>query len=144
MADPMDHAIERFEKAFFTMFQKLGPGLALPADLNLTGPQIMMLYTIVRCEPCQVGRLAQRMEVTPSAITVMIDRLVQNGFVHRKHDENDRRVVLLEATEQAREALLRIRALRSEVINTYLSYLEPHELEPFLQSFEKIAHKMSE
>ncbi len=69
----------------------------------------------------------------------MIDRLVNNGFVVRKYDPKDRRVVLLEITGQGREALEKIREVRTAQIKQYLAYLEPDELDLFLHSFEKIA-----
>lgn len=140
----MEASIERFEKAFFALFRKLGPELGLPDDLNLTGPQIMMLYTISNLQPCQTTKLAQSLEVTPSAITVMIDRLVLHGFVVRKQHGNDRRVVLLELTEQGHDALRKIRECRSEVVQKYLSYLDPGELELFLNTFEKIVRNTIE
>lgn len=141
--DLTDNSIQRFELAFFTLFRKLGPELGLPAGLSLTGPQIMLLYSIVSNHPCQMTKLAQTMEVTPSAITVMIERLVQHGYVMRKADEHDRRVVLLEVTEQGRRALDQIREFRSAAIKQYLSYLEPEELELFLKAFEKIAQNVN-
>ncbi|ALS23436.1 MULTISPECIES: MarR family winged helix-turn-helix transcriptional regulator [Paenibacillus] len=139
MKIPLDPAVRRFEAAFFTLFRKLGPELGIPADLSLTGPQMMILFTISSSGRCPVGQLAQKMEVTPGAISVMIDRLVNNGFVVRKYDPKDRRVVLLEITGQGREALEKIREVRTAQIKQYLAYLEPDELDLFLHSFEKIA-----
>ncbi|MED4603432.1 MarR family transcriptional regulator [Paenibacillus validus] len=136
--------IERFQRAFFTLFKKLGPELGLPDHITLTGPQTMMLYTISQMGPCPAGKLAGKMEVTPSAITVMIDRLVQNGFVERKHDELDRRIVLLQATDKGKEVLKELNKLRTAAIHTYLSHVEADELELFLTTFEKIVKKIEE
>ncbi|SDD71403.1 DNA-binding transcriptional regulator, MarR family [Paenibacillus sp. UNCCL117] len=136
--------IERFEQAFFTLFRKLGPELGLPPHIALTGPQTMMLYKLRTMGPCPGGKLAQQMEVTPSAITVMIDRLVAQGLVERTHDEHDRRVVLLSITEQGMDTLQQIRAVRDETIKKYLSYIEPDELELFLSTFEKIVSQSAE
>ncbi|TVY09019.1 MarR family winged helix-turn-helix transcriptional regulator [Paenibacillus cremeus] len=138
-----DEAIERFELAFFSLFRKLGPELGLPPDLSITGPQLMMLYSIIKMQPCPTTKLAQQLEVTPSAITVMIDRLVNHGYVVRKADEHDRRVVLLEVTEQGHQVLQTIKELRTQAVKTYLSYLEPEEFDLFLNIFEKIAHNIN-
>lgn len=141
---PREPHIERFERAFFTLFKKLGPELGLPCHIPLTGPQLMMLYTINGMGSCPAGKLASKLEVTPSAITVMIDRLVQNGFVERKHDELDRRIVLLEATAKGKEVLKELGKLRAEAIKAYLACVEPEELELFLTIFEKIVKKIKE
>lgn len=42
------------------------------------------------------GRLASHTGLTSGAITAVIDRLERAGFVHRRRDRNDRRVVLVE------------------------------------------------
>lgn len=139
MSAPSDHTVRRFETAFFALFRKLGPELGISAGLPLTGPQIMMLHTISSLGRCPAGQLAQKLEVTPGAISVMIDRLVNHGFVVRTHDMHDRRVVLLEITDPGREALDKIGEVRSAQIKHYLSCLEPEETELFLRSFEHIA-----
>ncbi|MEK8127779.1 MarR family transcriptional regulator [Paenibacillus filicis] len=141
---PREPHIERFERSFFTLFRKLGPELGLPEHISLTGPQTMMLYTLRTMGPCPGGKLAQKMEVTPSAITVMIDRLVQQGFVERTHDGHDRRVVMLSITDQGMDVLQQLRVIRDEALKQYLAYVEPDELELFLAIFEKIVKKIEE
>ncbi|WP_159887394.1 MarR family winged helix-turn-helix transcriptional regulator [Paenibacillus puerhi] len=136
--------IERFERSFFALFRKLGPELGVRGDISLTGPQTMMLYTLHKMGPCPGGKLAQKMEVTPSAITVMIERLVQQGLVERTHDEHDRRIVRLSITEKGSDTLQRLRVIRDETLKRYLSYIEPDELEAFLSIFEKMVKHVEE
>src|SRR6266851_5524527 len=45
--------------------------------------------------------LAAMLAVGPSAITPLVDRLVERGFVRRTEDLHDRRIARLEATESA-------------------------------------------
>lgn len=141
---PTRPEIERFEKAFFSLFRRIGPDLGLPPELPVTGQQIIMLYQIISLKPCTVTMLAQRLEVKPSAITVMIDRLVQHGYVSRTHDAKDRRVVHLEITEEGNEVLQRVRKIRTDALEGYLSRLEPEEWASFLRIFEKLAREIAE
>lgn len=48
------------------------------------------------------GALATVTGLTPAAITALIDRLVERGFVTRKRDLDDRRKVIVEETPAAR------------------------------------------
>jgi DNA-binding MarR family transcriptional regulator len=48
------------------------------------------------------GTLATVTGLTPAAITALIDRLADRGLVTRKRDVEDRRKVMVEATEAAR------------------------------------------
>ena len=73
--------------------------------------------------------LAEKLGVKPSAITVMIDRLVQSGHVIRKHHETDRRIVLVENTTETGKAILKqAEDVQKEVIARGLSQLPPEEM----------------
>lgn len=140
---PSKEQIEQFQNAFFAVYRKLGPDLGLPPGISLTGPQTMMLYTILRHQPCQVTKLAQMMEVKPGAITVMIDRLLHQGMVERTYDAKDRRVVLLTLSAHGLEIIEEIRKLRFETISRYLSELEPEEVAALLSTFDKLSSIMT-
>jgi DNA-binding MarR family transcriptional regulator len=49
------------------------------------------------------GRLATALALDPSSVTTVVERLVRRGMVRRRPDEQDRRRVLLEVTEQAKD-----------------------------------------
>jgi DNA-binding MarR family transcriptional regulator len=46
--------------------------------------------------PMTAGQLAERAGLTTGATTRLIDRLERAGFVSRRHDDNDRRRVIIE------------------------------------------------
>jgi DNA-binding MarR family transcriptional regulator len=74
-----------------------------PAEPILSPPQVDLLFSIGRSkEGLSVKELAERLSVTPGAITQFVDPLVEKGLVAREGDLNDRRVVRLKLTEQAR------------------------------------------
>lgn len=135
----LDQYIERIEVAWSSTFRKMKSELMYHQELGLTGPQFHMLAIIARHKECNVSFLADKLEVKPSAITVMIDRLVQHGYVERRHDEQDRRAVLITVTERGaqvhEEAVLKSRA----VLKSYLALLEPEELDVLVSIFEKFA-----
>jgi DNA-binding MarR family transcriptional regulator len=90
-----------------------------------------------------VSRLAEKMEVKPSAITVMLDRLVNNGYAERIHDSKDRRVVLVQCTDKGAEALQRIKGDVEALLKHYLKEMDIAEMLRFVQTFEKIAGELS-
>ncbi len=129
--------IDRFQNALFQTARKLGHELIERMDAGLTGPQFYVLYLISEYGSCKVSRLAEKIEVKPSAITVMIDRMVARGFVERKNDENDRRVVLVKLTSEGREALDKLQEMRKQAIHQHLSQFSPEQIEEFLGILEK-------
>jgi DNA-binding MarR family transcriptional regulator len=49
------------------------------------------------------GRLAELAGLTTAAVTAVVDRLEAKGYLRRARDENDRRRVIVEVTEQMNE-----------------------------------------
>ena len=76
--------------------------------LGLSPSLTMVLYTI-RDEPTPTLRhLAERLDVTPTAITSITDRLEALGYVRRVRTPGDRRRTQLEITQAGREISLEI------------------------------------
>jgi len=107
--------------------------------LGLTGPQFHVLHTVSLEGSCKITYLAELLEVTPSAITVMVDRLVHNGFVIRTPDDKDRRVVLISITDEGHEVLRLAKEAARQAAEACFSVLEPQELAFLERVFSKIA-----
>ncbi|GIP49483.1 putative HTH-type transcriptional regulator YusO [compost metagenome] len=135
----LDNYIDRIDSVWSNSFRKMKTELMHHHELGLTGPQFHMLTLIARKKTCNVSYLADKLEVKPSAITVMIDRLVQSGYVERRHDEQDRRAVLLSVTERGAEVLGEARKKSREVLKTHLSVLSQQELEMMITILEKLS-----
>ncbi|GAA0133348.1 MarR family transcriptional regulator [Paenibacillus sp. YSY-4.3] len=139
--DPnLDHYIDRLQSKFSMVVKKLQNEIMQHRDLPLTGPQFHMLSLIAKEQSCNVTYLAEALVVKPSAITVMLDRLVQNGYVERKHDEQDRRAVLLSITEQGKEVYQKARKKSREVLTRYFACLDENEKEVL----ERVINKFDE
>jgi DNA-binding MarR family transcriptional regulator len=80
--------------------------------------------------------LAALLAVGPSAITPLVDRLVERGLARRTEDPHDRRIARLEATENGTALLDRMVAGQSDVIRDILANLGPAELEVVGTAFD--------
>lgn len=65
--------------------------------------------------PVPMGQLSEAMAVVPRSTTDLVDGLVAAGLVERRPHPTDRRVVLLDLTDQGRERLTTGRARATEV-----------------------------
>lgn len=139
LTSDLDNYIDRIESVWSSSFRKVKSELMHHQELGLTGPQFHMLTLIAQKNTCNVSYLAEKLEVKPSAITVMIDRLVQSGYVERRHDEQDRRAVLLSVTERGSEVLAEARKRSREVLKKHLSVLSTDELEMLITILEKFS-----
>jgi DNA-binding MarR family transcriptional regulator len=63
-----------------------------------------VLYTLSKCRaPIRLSELNRRVLLSQPALSRMVDRMVERGFVQREADEQDGRSVLLSLTEAGRE-----------------------------------------
>src|SRR3990172_4025535 len=60
-------------------------------ELRLT--QLRVLFQLRAEDGASAGALAERLKVTPSTLTSIVDRLVRQGLVRRESDHGDRRLV---------------------------------------------------
>lgn len=132
--------IERIQIAFQTLFQKMQPEmLATLQSHEVTPTQLFVMVYVSKQKSCKVSELAEHLDVKPSAVTLMIDRLEQHGFVSREHDKKDRRVVNIRLTEQGEEKLRQVLEARKAVVQQYLSHLDEDELSAMANIAEKLA-----
>lgn len=139
MTGSTDMLTEKFDAALHVMMQNLGPQLIARAQLGLTPGQVFMLHFIRQETQCSVSRLAEKLEVNPSAITVMLDRLENHGFAVRIRDKSDRRVVLVRLTDPGNEALDQVLTVRKQIMQHCLAQIDPDELVAFVETLEKLA-----
>lgn len=69
---------------------------------GITGPQLWVLKTISQNESLSLRDLSDRMYLHPSTITGVVDRLEKKGYVARKRDQVDRRVIYVGLTAKGK------------------------------------------
>ncbi|GMA62558.1 putative HTH-type transcriptional regulator YusO [Alicyclobacillus fastidiosus] len=138
MTNALSPAVGRLQLAL----HKLGKSIAEPVVARIEGltrGQIFMLYHIRQSDRCTVSELAGKMDVKPSAITVMLDRLENNGYVSRERDTEDRRVVNVVLTDFARSVIDDAVDMHNRLVDHHLAQLLQNEVEQLLNTLEKLA-----
>ena len=90
-----------------------------------------VLYTLSKSdEPLRIGELHRHVLLSQPALSRMVDRLVEQGFVKREADPTDRRGVRLSLTRTGREKQREIgRKHARSVARAVTAELDPRELE---------------
>lgn len=70
---------------------------------QLTGPQLMVLDTLVDCNGLTVKELGKNIGLTHSTVSGIIDRLEKQNLVERKTDKSDRRFTRIYISEQVKD-----------------------------------------
>jgi len=117
-----------FDKAFGTV------------DLRLT--EFSVLQQLSESGPTPMVRLSDENLVTKAAVTAIIDEMETKGLVRRTRDSSDRRVVNVQMTPAGKKRFLVARRRYQEVVNAFVSLLEPDEVRALVRSFDKLAQFM--
>ncbi|GIO30680.1 MULTISPECIES: MarR family winged helix-turn-helix transcriptional regulator [Paenibacillus] len=134
----MDALANRFYAAVRTFWRGLESEVCKEMASALTGPQMYMLHYIHRERQCKLTQVAEMLEVKPSAVTVMVDRLEKAGYVVRANDPADRRAILVEVTPLGEEVLARAVRKRDEIVEEHLARLTPDERRLVTELVEKL------
>jgi DNA-binding MarR family transcriptional regulator len=76
-----------------------------PHGLTFPRYEALVLLTFSRAGALPMGKMGERLQVHPTSITSIIDRLAASGLVRRKPHPVDGRAVLAEITERGRAAV---------------------------------------
>jgi DNA-binding MarR family transcriptional regulator len=106
-------------------------------DCPMTMPQLRALSLIVAARNGLSSReLAASLGVGASAVTPMVDRLVDHGFVLRHEDPHDRRIARLTATESGSAVLEQLVAGKGDVLREALARLTSDQLQQVAAAFD--------
>ncbi|MDP8257234.1 MAG: MarR family transcriptional regulator [Candidatus Alcyoniella australis] len=86
--------------------------------------------------------LADGLRLAPSTLTGIIDRLIERGFVERRPDPEDRRVVRVQLSRAGKRLFREITAYRRKFTEQVIKHLNPAQLGQLLEHLEAIAQGM--
>jgi DNA-binding MarR family transcriptional regulator len=96
-------------------------------QLDLTLPQLRLLYLLTREGPATPGALARTLRLAPSTVTGLLDRLDERGLVRRDDDPASRRCVVASATEAGAALIDDLGASRREQLSVLFARLNDDE-----------------
>src|SRR5947209_11384560 len=99
-----------------------------PSSVCVSRTEVGVLRSLY-ARPRRITELASEERVTQPAITLLVNRLVDRGWVERIADASDRRAVLVSLTSTGREAFERLRAEYHALLHEEMATLEDHEVE---------------
>jgi DNA-binding MarR family transcriptional regulator len=107
-------------------------------DLDLTMSQLKTIMLLVETGGLTGRDLAERLGIGASAVTALVDRLVQRGYARREEDRADRRVSWARPTERATELFERLHATHRERLAEVLATLSEDELALVVQAMTSL------
>ncbi|MDQ6418020.1 MarR family transcriptional regulator [Paenibacillus sp. LHD-117] len=134
----MESEVDRFQRSLTALNRLFSAEVMKQMDTQVTSTQMFMLHYIQESGRCRLTALADKLDVKPSAVTVMIDRLAKSGYVTRVNDASDRRVIQVELTQAGEDILARAHQSRKEIVAKYMQNLNRTEVEAVTHIMEKL------
>lgn len=86
--------------------------------------------------------VSQKMNLSPSRASRVIDKMVQHGYIHRETDTVDRRKCNITLADKGLEVKKKIKKLRTSCEARLRKHLSEQEIQDFSQTLKKIVAVM--
>lgn len=97
---------------------------------------IMILHQVAQGEKKALTEIAENLGLPNSTTSVLVDKLVKQGILNRVRDEEDRRKVLIYATEKAAEEEKKFSEQHMEYLKELINPSSDEETETILKGLE--------
>ena len=118
-----------------------------PGGQGITGMQAAQYRTLGVLmrggTPISMSELGKRQYISKPYMTVLVDQLIQYGYVQRIPDTTDRRVINIAITAEGKRHLKQAASRYKETVKNMLSELDSQDLEDLCQSLEKLRNIIS-
>jgi DNA-binding MarR family transcriptional regulator len=106
--------------------------------IGLSSGQALMLMLLNLSGPQQAKDLIGNLAVSSGGVTSMADKLIDRGLLRRIKNQQDRRVVFFELTDEGRKLLKTVEQEWNHVMNTIFSVLSDAEVAILAHLFAKL------
>ncbi|WML44118.1 MarR family transcriptional regulator [Neobacillus sp. PS3-40] len=140
----IQNLIDRYIAVSFKVTKKAESLIKEQIGNDLTNDQHYILRYIYQSKECTSSELADVFEVNKSAITAIINRMVDRELIKRTRDENDRRVVYLTLTDEGNTLFKKTEDRVHCLVKSIITKFNMEEIKNFIQTYEKLADKLIE
>jgi len=131
--------IDRYVSVSFQVHKRAESLIKGQIGDDLTNDQHYILRYISQSQECTSSELADAFIVNKSAITAIINRMVDRGLIQRTRDENDRRVVYLALTDEGNQLYQDCQEKIQLLVKSIITQFEESEIKNFINTYEKLA-----
>jgi MarR family transcriptional regulator, organic hydroperoxide resistance regulator len=105
---------------------------------NISVSNIVVIDVLKEKGACTMGELSRTLNLTMSAATAIINKMIDQSLVKRERQEKDRRVVRVSLRPKGIEVAKKIYELRRDVTNDLFAMLTDREREEHLRILKKM------
>lgn len=107
---------------------------------NLTERQFFALSSIKQHNKIELKNLSRDLYVSTSSLCILLNKLVEKGYVYREEDSNDRRNTFYGITEKGDKVLFEEIEVFVGIINKKVEKLNENDRQVLLESMTNVKH----
>ncbi len=111
--------------------------------LTVPPSNMKVIFYLIMHGSCPVSKIANDLVISKPNMTPIIDNLLAEGYVTRYDDPNDRRIIIIEPTQKARDFVVQKKRESKELLSEKLSSLSDNDLLFLKDVLPKLAAVMS-
>jgi len=116
----------------------------LLAEANLTLPQFTLLAQLIGRRTMSMTEVSSHLHVSKPAVTNLVDRLEENGYLKRLAHPEDRRVFLLEVEAKGERVVRSMQARGLELLLKVFDQFNTKEQKVISSFYQLLSEKMDE
>lgn len=122
------------EQAFAHLFEPMPIGTSQAATIHALwhNPNISQ------------GQLAEILGIQPGSLSEMLKKLEKNGYVERRRDPEDQRILLVSLSPQGLDFFNKYQGHHEEEVASMFDEISDDELAEFCRLYEKVVHSWEE
>ena len=106
---------------------------------NITSPQLVALLAIAELGPSTLRSIGRAIQLSPSTVVGIVDRLEEKGLVLRERDTRDRRNVFVAVTEAGQQVLANAPSALPNGFDSLLGALPETDRQALIVTLEQFA-----
>ena len=114
----------------------------IDTDWSGSAPQLMLIAVLVRHKTLTMGEAAELLDVTPRAITRLVDSLENEELVTRQVSPHDKRVYLISVTAKTEALAKQMMPKHEKKMSDLFSVFSDAELLEYLRLSAKLAEHL--
>ncbi|GAI96694.1 unnamed protein product, partial [marine sediment metagenome] len=108
----------------------------LMQDSGFTFPQLSVISILAKNGKQKVSDISEKMGLSDSTVSGILDRLEQKGIIERKRNKDDRRVVKIYLSKGSQEICQEFHRKREECFTHLLKELTEQEINDIIKGLE--------
>jgi DNA-binding MarR family transcriptional regulator len=117
-------------------------GMSVLSEVELSYPQILVLYALLETGGSTIGGLSQHLKISQGVISRTVDRLADKGMVERERDEDDRRVVQVGLSPEGNDFATKMITYHVDKFGDQFNKIDRDDRDTFLKLLKEIDSRL--